>query len=155
MNKDLKYFMRPIEPEVVTVPGPNTIKDEEGNVLPLEIRTLSQETINKINDSYKKKTMATDKKGNPLIANGEVVWKTEWDAPRASQHIIVEALQFPDLHDPDLMKYYNCVDITQMPLKVFSRSDEFQYVSRMVMKVLGLSSEIDDDEEEDLEAAKN
>jgi len=153
MKKDLKYFMRPIEPEVITVPGPSTIKDEEGNVLPLEIKVLSQETIIKINDAYKKKTIATDKKGNPLIANSEVVWKTERDAARSSRHIIVEALQFPNLRDPDLMKYYSCVDITEMPLKVFSRADEFQHVSNMVMKVLGLSSEIDDDEE--LEAAKN
>ncbi len=153
MIKDLKYFMRPVEPEVVTVPGPGTIQDEEGNVLPLEIKVLPQETIDKINNSYRKKTMATDKKGNPLIANGEVVWKIEKDAARASRHIIVEALQFPDLHDPDLMQYYGCVDVTEMPLKVFSKPDEYQHVSRMVMKVLGLSSEIDGDEE--LEAAKN
>lgn len=152
MKKDLKYFMRSQEPEVVIVPGPSTIKDEEGNVLPLEIKVLSQETIIKINDSYRKKIMATDKKGNPIIANGEVVWKTEQDVGRASQHIIVEALQFPDLRDPDLMKYYGCVDITEMPLKVFSRADEYRHVSRMVMKVLGLSNEIDDEE---LEAAKN
>lgn len=153
MKKDLKYFMRPVEPEIVTVPGPSTIKDEEGNVLPLEIRTLPQETINKINDSYRNKAFATDKKGNPLIANGEVVWKVEKDPGKASRHIIVEALQFPNLRDPELMKYYGCVDITEMPLKVFSRADEYQHVSRMVTKVLGLSSEIDDDEE--LEAAKN
>lgn len=153
MKKDLKYFMRPIEPEVVTVPGPATIKDEEGNVLPLEIKVLPQETITKINDMYRIKTMATDKKGNPLIYMGEVVWKTEKDAARASRHLIVEALQFPDLRDPDLMKHYNCVDITEMPLKVFPKADEYHHVSRMVMKVLGLSSEIDDGEE--LEAAKN
>lgn len=153
MKKDLKYFMRTVEPEVVTVPGPDTIKDDEGNVLPLEIRVLSQETINKINDMYREKTMATDKKGNPLIFNGEVVWKVTKDPARASRHLIVEALQFPDLRDPDLMKHFGCVDITEMPLKVFPRADEYQHVSRMVMKALGLSAEIDDDEE--LNDAKN
>lgn len=153
MKKDLKYFMRHVEPEVVTVPGPNTIKDDEGHVLLLEIRVLSQETINKINDMYREKTMATDKKGNPLIYNGEVVWKVTKDPARASRHLIVEALQFPDLRDPDLMKHFNCVDITEMPLKVFPKADEYQHVSRMVMKALGLSAEIDDDEE--LDAAKN
>lgn len=153
MKKDLKYFMRPIEPEVVTVPGPDTIKDEDGNVLPLEIKVLPQETITKINDMYRIKSMATDKKGNPLIANGEIVWKVEKDPGKASRHLIVEALQFPNLRDPDLMKHYNCVDITEMPLKVFPKADEYQHVSRMVMKVLGLSSEIDDSE--DQEAAKN
>lgn len=153
MKKDLKYFMRPVEPEVVTVPGPDTIKDEDGNTLPLEIKVLPQETITKINEKYRVRSMATDKKGSPLIYMGEVVWKTERDAARASRHLIVEALQFPNLRDPDLMKHYNCVDITEMPLKVFSKADEYQYVSRMVMKALGLSSEINDSEE--LEAAKN
>jgi len=153
MKKDLKYFMRSTEPEIVTVPGPNTIKDEEGNVLPLEIKVLPQEEIDKINDFYRKRAMAVDKKGNPIVYMGEIVWKTERDAARASRHIIVEALQYPDLKAKELMDYYGCVDITDMPLKVFSRSDEFQYVSRTVMKVLGLISDIDDQEE--LEAAKN
>lgn len=153
MKKDLKYFMRNTEPEIVTVPGPDTIKDEDGNVLPLEIKVLTQEQIIKINDMYRVRGMATDKKGNPLIANGEVAWKTERDSAKASRHLIVEALQFPNLRDPELMKYYGCVDITEMPLKVFPRADEYQHVSRMVMKVLGLSSEIDDGEE--IEAAKN
>lgn len=153
MKKDLKYFMRPVVPEIVTVPGPDTIKDEDGSIIPLEIKVLTQETINKINDKYRVKSMATDKKGNPLIYMGEVVWKVEKDAARASRHLIVEALQYPDLHDPGLMEHYNCVDITEMPLKVFPKADEYQHVSRMVMKVLGLSSKIDDGEE--LEAAKN
>lgn len=153
MKKDLKYFMRPVEPEVVTVPGPPTFKDDEGNVIQLEIKVLPQETITKINDAYRTRTMATDKKGNPLIYMGEVVWKTERDSARASRHLIVEALQYPNLNDPALKEYYGCVDVTEMPLKVFSKADEYQHVSRMVMKVLGLSSEVDDEEE--LEAAKN
>lgn len=97
--------------------------------------------------------MATDKKGNPLIAMGEVVWKTEKDSARASRHLIVEALQFPNLKDKELMEYYHCVDVTDMPLKVFPKADEYQHVSRMVMQALGLASAVNDDEE--LEAAKN
>ena len=97
--------------------------------------------------------MATDKKGNPLIAMGEVVWKVEKDNARASRHIIAESLQYPNLKDPELMKYYNCADMTEMPLKVFSRADEYQHVSRIVMQALGLMETQDDDEE--LDAAKN
>ena len=152
-NKNLKYFMRSMEPEVVTVPGCPSITDDEGNILPLEIKVLSQEDINRINDAYRKRSMATDKKGNPLIALGEVVWKTEKDSARASRHLIVEALQFPNLKDKELMDYYHCVDVTDMPLKVFPKADEYQHVSRMVMQVLGLASTVNDDEE--LEAAKN
>ena len=108
---------------------------------------LSQGEITKINDMYRTKVMATDKKGNPLIANGEVVWKVEKDPGRASRHIIVEALQFPDLRDKELM------DNTEMPLKVFPKADEYQHVSRMVMQALGLAAPVSDDE--DVEAAKN
>lgn len=152
-KKDLKYFMRSTEPEVITAPGPESFKDEEGNVIQFEIKVLTQEEINKINEAYRKRSMATDKKGNPLIAMGEVVWKTEKDSAKASRHLLVEALQYPNLKDPELMKYYGCVDVTDMPLKVFPKADEYQHVSRIVMQALGLASAINDDEE--LEAAKN
>lgn len=147
MKKDLKYFMRSTEPKIVTVPGPDSFKDEDGKVIDFEIRVLSQEEINRINEGYRKRGMATDKKGNPLIANGEVVWKTEKDPAKASRHIIVEALQYPDLKDPDLMKHFGCVDFTDMPLKVFPTADEYQHVSRIVMQALGLASAISDEEE--------
>lgn len=153
MKKDLKYFMRSTEPEVVTAPGPESFKDENGNVIQFEIKVLSQEEINRINEAYRKRSMATDKKGNPLIALGEVVWKTEKDSARASRHLIVEALQYPNLKDKELMDYYGCVDVTDMPLKVFPRADEYQHVSRIVMQALGLASAVNDDEE--LEAGKN
>lgn len=153
MKKDLKYFMRSTEQKIVTAPGPDSFKDDEGKVIDFEIRVLSQEEINRINENYRRRSMATDKKGNPLIANGEVVWKVEKDPAKASRHIIVEALQYPDLKDPDLMKHYGCVDVTDMPLKVFPTADEYQHVSRIVMQALGLGSTFNDDEE--LDDAKN
>ena len=152
-KKDLKYFMRNTETEIVTAPGPNSFKDENGNVIQFEIKVLSQEQINKINDAYRRKSMATDKKGNPLIAMGEVVWKTEKDTEKSVRHMIVEALQYPNLKSKELMDYYGCVDITDMPLKVFSKSNEYQHVLRIVMQALGMASEVNDEEE--LEAAKN
>lgn len=152
-KKDLKYFMRSTEAEVVTAPGPESFKDEDGNVIQFEIKVLTQAEINQINDNYRRRSMATDKKGNPLIAMGEVVWKTEKDSAKASRHMIVEALQYPDLKDPELMKHYNCIDVTEMPLLVFSKADEYQHVSRIVMQALGLASTVNDDE--DMKDAKN
>lgn len=152
-KKDLKYFMRNTESEIVTAPGPESFKDDEGKVIQFEIKVLTQNEINKINEAYRHRSMATDKKGNPLIAMGEVVWKTEKDSAKASRHIIVEALQYPNLRDPELMKHYNCVDMTEMPLLVFSKADEYQHVSRIVMQALGLASSVNDDD--DLESAKN
>ncbi len=151
MKKDLKYFMHAKQPEVVTVPGPSSFKDEEGNVIELEVKVLSQSDIQRINDSYRTRKIATDKRGNPIVVNGEVVWQTERDSSRAARHIIVEALQYPDLKDQELMKYYNCVDVTDMPLHVFPKTDDYQQVMEIVMKVLGITPT---DEEEELEAAK-
>lgn len=152
-KKDLKYFMRSKEAEIVTVPGPESFKDDEGKVIDFEIRVLTQEEINKINNNYRKRSMATDKKGNPLVATGEVIWKTEKDNAKATRHLIVEALQYPDLKNEELMEYYGCVDVTDMPLKVFSKADEYQHVLRIVMQALGLSSSVNEDE--DIDAAKN
>lgn len=152
-KKNLSYFMRSRETEIVTAPGPDSFKDEEGKVIDFEIRVLTQEEINKINDNYRKRGMAADKKGNPLVSAGEVVWKTEKDNAKAARHLIVEALQYPDLKDKELMEYYGCVDVTDMPLKVFSKADEYQHVLKIVMQALGLTSPID--ESEDIDAAKN
>ena len=153
-KKDLKYFMRSTEAEIVTAPGPKNFKDEEGNVIQFEIKKLTQEEITRINEAYRRRSMATDKKGNPLVANGEVIWKTEKDGARASRHMIVEALQYPNLKDKELMEYYKCVDITDMPLKVFPNNDEFGYVSRKVLEVLGLMDAAESNEQE-VEDAKN
>lgn len=153
MARDLKYFMRSLQDEIVTVPGPDTIKDEEGNVINLEIRMLPQARIREINDFYRKRSIATDKRGQPYISNGEVVYRTERDNERATRHIIVEALAYPDLKDKDLMAFYNCVDVTEMPLHVFSRVDEYAHVSRAVLTALGILSEPAD--EAAVEDAKN
>lgn len=156
MKKNLSYFMRSKEPEIVTAPGPATFKDEDGNIIDFQIKVLSQATITKINDNYRKRSIATDNRGNPLVLNGEVVWKTERDASRASRHIIVEALQYPDLKDPDLMAHYDCHDITEMPLLVFSRADEYAHVSKIVMAALGVGTDADAANDKDnLEEAKN
>ena len=51
------------------------------------------------------------------------------------------------------MDYYGCLDITDMPLKVFPKADEYQHVMRIVLQALGITAPVNDDEE--LEAAKN
>ena len=68
-NKDLRYFMREeakVE-QIVTVPGPESIKDENDNVIQLEIKQLHNDTIAKINEMYESKTPLKDKKGNFIV----------------------------------------------------------------------------------------
>jgi len=157
-KRDLKAFMRESakNDEIITTPGPDTIKDADGNVVMLEIKVLSQLTIQKINENYTKRSIALDKQGNPFVANREVAFSTERDDRRASRHIMVEALVYPDLRDKELMAFYDCHDITEMPLKVFPRPNEFSHVSRAVMAALGIISAPEQEEKETLlEEAKN
>lgn len=152
-NKNLKFFMRPQQEEVVTFAAPESFKDDDGNVIEFEVKVLSQQEIDKINAIYRKRSIATDKKGNPLVNGGEVVWKTERDNSRALRHIIVAALQYPKLDDKELMSYYKCVDVTDMPLLVFRNHDEYDYVTKRVMQALGMMEAPDD--AHTLEEAKN
>lgn len=157
-KKDLKYFMREHKEEVVTVPGPESIKDENGKVVDFEIKVLDQSTITKINDNYRKRTIALDKKGQPYISNGEVVYKTEKDTARATRHIIVEALQFPNLKDSELMEFYGCHDVTEMPMLVFPKPEEYEHVIRIVFAALGIgdfSAETEEKNDSEVEEAKN
>ena len=146
MAKNLNYFMREHKDEVVSVPGPDSFVDENGKVIDLEIRVLSQAEITKINNNYRKRAIATDKKGQPYIANGEVVFKTEKDNARATRHMIVEALVYPNLKDKELMDFYKCADVTDMPTLVFSRADEYSHVTRAVLTALGMLDGQTDDE---------
>jgi len=153
-KKDLKYFMRNNEPEIVTVPGLESIKDENGNVIPFEIKVLPKAEIDKIYENYERKEIATDKRGNPLVSNGQVALKVSKNYDKVEHHLIVEALQYPNLKDPELMEFYHCVNKIEMPLHVFSRADEYAYVSKIVFSTLGLI-EASADSDEELEEAKN
>ena len=153
-NKSLKFFMREQIEEIVTAPAPKGFTDGEGNPLELEIKVLSNARIQEIFASYRKRSVAVDDKGRPFLTpTGEVCFQTERDSARAVRHTIAEALVYPDLKDPELMKFYNCVDITDMPLKVFTSTDEYAHVNKMVMNALGLGDQQTDSTL--IEAAKN
>ena len=153
MAKDLKFFMRERKEEIITAPGPDSILGENGKPIGLEIKVLTGTEIQKIEDSYRKRSIAVNEKGAPYISGGEVLFKTEKDSLRATRHIIAEALVYPNLKDPKLMEFYNCVDMTEMPRLVFHRADEYTHVLKAVFIALGLSEAPSDDKT--LEDAKN
>ena len=154
--KSLSYFMREEKEEIISVPAPEGFVDEDGNALMLEVRVLTNARIQEIFANYRKRSIATNSKGVPYLSanNNEVIFKTERDNPRAVRHIIAEALVYPDLRDKELMGFYKCNDITEMPSKVFPRTDEFNHVNRMVMKVLGVGDDAAPDDEL-MDEAKN
>ena len=94
MTKNLSYFMREEKEEIITAPAPESFKDESGKPIQMEIKVLSGERIRKITDSYRKRSVAFDNNGKPYIENGEVVFQTENDTPRAFRHIIAKLLYF-------------------------------------------------------------
>lgn len=153
MNKTLSYFMRKDEERIITVPAPESFVDENGNRLDLKIKVLSQETIRNINDSMRRRSVAFDKKGNPYSANGEVLFRTDYDSGKAFRQIIAEAIVEPDLSAKELQEFYNCYDNAEMLLKVFSRPGEYNYVFDTVMTALGLVGETP--EENETQEAKN
>ncbi len=155
MAKDLKFFMREKKDEIITVKGPKSFTDDKGKVIDFEIKVISQSEIDKIYDNYTKKSIAMDKKGKPIVHSGNIVWKVEKDDSAAFRHIIVETLKYPDLKNEELMKFYNCVDVTKMPELVFSNPKEYDYVTKIIMAALGLGEYPEMEEEKLLDEAKN
>ena len=48
MTKNLSYFMREQKEEIVNAPAPESFVDENGNRLELEIKTITNDKIRKI-----------------------------------------------------------------------------------------------------------
>lgn len=154
-NKNLKYFMREElkTEEVISLPGPATIKDEDGQPVVFQIKRLSQEHIDNIYDKYKTLKPALDKNKKPYVVDGKMVMREDKDFNRAFRHMMVEALVYPDLHDAELLQFYNCIDVTELPRKMFTKA-EFEEVGKMINKVIGVGEETEEEAEDDLEAAK-
>ncbi len=154
MEKNLSYFMREKKEEIITVPAPESFKDENGKRIEMKVKLLPGERIRKINEMYRKKEIALDKNGNPYVSNGEVLFKNEGNVNKAIRRIIAEALVFPDMADKELQEFYNCYDKTEMVLKVFSEPGEYSYVFNTVMSALGIIKK-DNSDNEEIEDAKN
>lgn len=145
-KRSLKAFMREAAKteEIVKVPGPETMLDENGSPIMLEVKILSNETIQDINDMCTQRVMAVDKNGKPYIENGEVAFKKTINNRKVTGHILAEALVYPDLKDPELMKFFNCFDISEMAAKVFPKVDEYMHVTQAVLSALGFGRDPDD-----------
>lgn len=159
-DKNLRYFMRPEakEEQIVEVPGPDTILGEDGKPITLKVRVLHNRHIREINEKYRTRRMATDKKGNPMVYNGEVVYKVEKDSSRAARHLIAEALVFPDMADKELQEFFKCFDKVDMVDAVFYSAAEYEYISKTVLAVLGIGSAVEEDtgdEDKEISDAKN
>lgn len=152
-NKNLKYFLKHRDPEIVEIKAPDGFVGEDGKPLMMKVRVLTQEEIDHIYENYTTKRTATDKKKKPLVDGGELVVRRDRDSGAALRHVVAEALIDPDLTSDEVMKFYDCYDASMIVYKMFPTTEEFNYVITEVLKALGISGEEDD--EDDFEKAKN
>lgn len=154
--KNLSYFMRDElkTEEIVDVPGPESIKDENGEPVVFKIKRLSREAIDKIYEHYRTTKPALDKNKKPYVVDGKMVMVEEKNYQKALRHVMVEALVYPDMHDKELMEFFGCVDVTKMPLKMFTQK-EYSEIITMLNQVLGTDEDDEEKMEDDLEDAKN
>lgn len=147
---NMKYFMREElkNDEVVEVPGIDTFKDENGENIPFKIKVLGIEDVNKIRKNYTSRRIAVDDKGKRVLDKSRnPIFTEDVDNEAATARIIVEALECPNLKDPELMKFYGVNDVMEMPYKLFKNAKDYTYVSTTVVEVLGLGEqEVSDDE---------
>lgn len=157
---NLKFFMVESlkKDEVVEVPGISTFKDEKGKPVPFQILKLGTSKLNEIRKGFTIKKLVKDGKGKQVYTKvGEPLFQVDYDGAKATNKIIVESLQYPNLADKDLMVFYECVDVLDMPMKLFKDPNDFKYISQQVMIVNGMTDDEDEDgrEEELLEEIKN
>ena len=130
-------FMKKNEEEVVKVLAPASFVDEKGNRIVMEIKRLSAKHIDDIYDKFNYDVPAKDEEGNIIIRNNTVVMQHISDSKKMYNRLIVDALVFPDLHNEELMNFYNCVDVMDMPDKIFSRSSDYKEVRDNVLQLAG------------------
>jgi hypothetical protein len=148
MKEELK------QDEYVEIPGTETFKDEEGNPVPFKLKKLGTEEMNSIRKAYTVRKIGKDDKGKQIFdKGGSPVFFTEIDDAKITNRLIVESFIFPNLKDKDLMDFYGCVDVVDMPLKIFKRPKDYKYISNQVMLINDLLEEKTD--EELVEEAKN
>lgn len=137
MATSIKAFMKKNEEEVVKVLAPASFVDEKGNRIVMEIKRLSAKHIDDIYDKFNYDVPAKDEEGNIIIRNNTVVMKHISDSKKMYNRLIVDALVFPDLHNEELMNFYKCADVMDMPDKIFSRSSDYKEVRDNVLQLAG------------------
>ncbi len=126
-DSNLKRFMRPEmkADEAFEV----KIKDKDGKDMMIKIRRLPRKIVNEIRDAYTTKEIAYDKKGNPIFRGQRLVMTESRDEEKYLRHLLCEALVIPKLNDPELMEFFGCVDMTDMPDVVFTQPELIQVIN--------------------------
>ena len=136
-------------------PGVEAFASSKGEPIPFIVKQLSMKEIKEIRNLYKSTEVFRDKKngGRPVIENGQVIVRKDYDAEKAGLHIMVDAFVQPKLDDPELMDFYGVNDRLDMPETIFADREVFRYANKCVMEACGLVTK--QDEEETVTELKN
>lgn len=154
MAKSLSVWMRKRETEeVVEVFAPETFTDENGERARMKVKRLSTAENNRIYERYHYDKIATDENGSPIIRNNHIVKDRVDDNDGNFDRIIVEALVEPNLKSEEMLEYYGCTNVMEMPKKVFPSAKEYNYVRDVCLDLAGTVS--GEESEYIIEEAKN
>ena len=139
---DIKAFMQPSIMEMTDKVYLDRFKDEKGNVVPFEIRGLSQE----VNEGL------YNQASRPVRKNGVVVGK-ELDNNMYTNLVIITSCTSPNFKDAELCAYYKTKDPLEVPGRMLS-TGEFAKLSKAIFALSGTNLS-DDDVKTLEEEAKN
>jgi hypothetical protein len=123
---DLKAFMLPpVMEQTEKVIVSDRFKNEKGEVVPFEIRAISQE----INEGL------YNQASKPVKKNGMVVGRN-LDNTRYSNLLLVACTVTPNFKDAELCAYYKTKDPAEVPGRMLS-SGEWKNLTSAVMKLNG------------------
>lgn len=116
------------------------VDPQTGKPIPFIIKRLSAKEIREIRNDYKSTTVFRegDKSNRPMVENGQVVVRKDYDAESVGLRIMVDAFIQPKLDDPELMKYYGVYNRLEMPETIFPDRKDFSYANDCVMIACGL-----------------
>ena len=149
----IKAFMRPElkEETIVTIPGVKTFSDENGKPIDLQIRVITTNDLTRIRKACHTRKPAKDNKGKYIFQNGQMQYDDQYDGNAMNDQMIAQSLVFPNLHDAELLKYYECNDAVELVHKLFAKLEDYTYLTEKIQEVSGIGR----DGDEIIEEAKN
>ena len=136
--KDLKFFLRqntiPVENQEVEVS--KRFKDEEGNLIKFEIKSIS----NELDDALRKKNTKQVKKAKGVIV-------PEMDTQGYYADVVLKSLVYPDLDNKELQDSWGVMDSKEL-LNAMLLPGEYGTLLQEVQKINGWDINIEDVKEE-------
>ncbi|MEG2521251.1 MAG: phage portal protein [Anaerovoracaceae bacterium] len=139
MNNLKAFFAENVKEEETTkVAVSNRFKDENGKIIPWEIKAVTSQRDEELRE---KSTKRVDVEGNPGVKVPEL------DVNTYIGLLISECVVFPDLHNAELQNSYKVMDASSLA-KIMLKGGEYQELSKQIQKVNGFNIKFEDEVDE-------